>query len=357
MDDKDSKVEEKVLADKKAIGFFQRIYISIFKVEKYGEFLEEKPSTAIKYILLLVVLMTAIITFVKAIDLKILTQHANDFIVNEMKDFTFEDGILDFSEIQEKEDQDTGIYFLADTNAISQEKESEYIQKAFNQKYGILLFKEKMVFTIQGVSQEFPYNEYATNFDKVTKADLIEELDNTSMIQLIAVLSVTIYISLYLSIAISLVFNIILMAIFANIIVGFMAIPIKKGSALNISIYSFTLSNICNLIYNMVYNYTGFEIKYFNTMYMVVAYIYMIAALLIIKSDIIKKDIEVSKVVEIDKEKQEEQEYQEENPDEKEKDDNQDKGEGEEPKEKRKRGRPRKIRDPLEDREPDGSEI
>ena len=43
---------------------------------------------------------------------------------------------------------------------------------------------------------------------------------------------------------------------------------------------------------------TGFEIKYFGIMYNTISYIYLITAIILIKSDIIKKQTEFMRVVE-----------------------------------------------------------
>ena len=42
---------------------------------------------------------------------------------------------------------------------------------------------------------------------------------------------------------------------------------------------------------------TGYTVKYFNVLYMAIACIYVIAAILIIRSDIIKQQIELSKIM------------------------------------------------------------
>ena len=48
----------------KKLNFFQRIFVAIFKLEDYGIFLFEKLSNAIKYFLLLILLMTIVLGIV-----------------------------------------------------------------------------------------------------------------------------------------------------------------------------------------------------------------------------------------------------------------------------------------------------
>jgi Sec-independent protein translocase protein TatA len=57
--------------------------------------------------------------------------------------------------------------------------------------------------------------------------------------------------------------------------------------------------------------FTGFTIKYFEIAYNAIAYIYIITAMLMIKSDLIKQQIEVGKIVEEQKKVREEKKEQE----------------------------------------------
>lgn len=83
------------------------------------------------------------------------------------------------------------------------------------------------------------------------------------------------------------------------------------------SIHSLTLPIILNIIYvilNMVFN---IEISYFRTMYTSIAYIYLIASILIMKSDMIKRHQVISKIIEVqNKVKEETEKGLEENKDE-----------------------------------------
>ncbi len=64
------------------------------------------------------------------------------------------------------------------------------------------------------------------------------------------------------------------------------------------SIYSLTLSVILNCIYVVVNILTGFTIDYFSIVYDVLAYIYIVTAILIIKTDFIEQQRELIKIIE-----------------------------------------------------------
>lgn len=66
----------------------------------------------------------------------------------------------------------------------------------------------------------------------------------------------------------------------------------------NIATHCLTLPIVLNIIYFVVRGLTGFEIKYFQWMYTSISYIYMIVAILMIKTDLIKKQLELTKLQE-----------------------------------------------------------
>ena len=64
------------------------------------------------------------------------------------------------------------------------------------------------------------------------------------------------------------------------------------------SIYALTLPIILNIVYVLLNSFTGFTIQYFQIMYNLISYIYIIAAILIIKSDFNKTASDMIKVEE-----------------------------------------------------------
>ena len=93
------------------------------------------------------------------------------------------------------------------------------------------------------------------------------------------------------------------------------------------------LSIVLYLIYICVNITTGFTIKYFDLAYEIISYIYIITAILMIKSDLIKQQIEIGKIVEEQKKVREEKK-QEDNEEEKPKEDKEEKKEKKDKEEK-----------------------
>ena len=86
-------------------------------------------------------------------------------------------------------------------------------------------------------------------------------------------------------------------------IVGYLATIILKMkmryvAIFNMTIYALTLSTLLNILYIIINIFTNFTIQYFDIMYVTVATIYLLAAILIIKTELIKKQAEVMKIIE-----------------------------------------------------------
>ncbi len=103
-------------------------------------------------------------------------------------------------------------------------------------------------------------------------------------------------------------------------IIGFIAsritkILLKYKSIFTMSIYALTLPIILNCIYIVANTLTGFTIDYFSIVYNVIAYIYIITAILMIKTDFIEQQRELVKIIheqqKIEKEQENEKEPEE----------------------------------------------
>ena len=80
-------------------------------------------------------------------------------------------------------------------------------------------------------------------------------------------------------------------------------IKMNYKALFNMSIYAFTLPIILRTIYFAITTLTTFKIKYFDVMYVAIAYISLAAAIFIIKSNVIKQHLELMRIIEESKEK------------------------------------------------------
>lgn len=332
----------------KSKNFFSRVQYAVFKVEKYGDFIEEKPSVAIKYMLTLILIISLILTIMMTISFTNLAKKAENFIKNYLVDFTFENNKLNFSDIQEAYDNDEDFYFIADTKEISEEELNEYKNRASDAKISLILLSDKAILSTNNIFNEFTYSTLSSNMnlESLNKEKLIDALNNNGILKLGILMFGVTGLSLYFTEIVSVGMNIILLFIFGYLMCKIISVPLNAVNVFNISVYSITLSIILGFVYNFVNYFVHFEIPYFDTLYLLIAYIYVISAIFIIKSDLLKQKIELQKIVEVQKDVAKElQEQKEKEEEKKQKDD-----------EKKKDNEDNKEEEP-ENTEPDGSEI
>lgn len=105
------------------------------------------------------------------------------------------------------------------------------------------------------------------------------------------------------------------------IVARLVGMRIKYKSAFNIGIHALTLPLILQIIYISVNILIGFEVKYFQWMYTTISYIYVVVAILMIKTQFINQQIELMKIQleqeKVKKEMEQQEEPENENPEEK----------------------------------------
>lgn len=328
----------------KKLGFFKKVKIAIFNLEKYGLLVAENVKHSIKYLIILVLISSMCFGIVDIININNMINKGIDYIENQMPDFELKDGEILLERPVNAYDEEYGIKLISiNENTLT---DSE-LQKYKNDEKTIILLKDKIVLNAYGL-----YNEYSYNYLK--QVFNVEEINKKEFIDLYKELNVTTKISITMFISLSLAFFIVnfyetilyslIVALFGYFVAQIGRIRIKFSTSLTLAIYSLTLSTILNLIYIVQYNFTGFEIPYFEMVYLLIAYIYIVAAILIIKTDLINQVMQLQKIQE--EQKKTSQENNEEN------DPNMDKKKNE----KENKEEQTEEKDSFEN-EPDGSEI
>lgn len=346
----------------KKIGFFKRIKIAIFKLEDYGMFLGERTSVALNFFLILILLISLIISIVSSYNFYKMSNTAYSYIQNELPNFKYENNILKFEKNLEAYDYDYKfrLYINTDDN-VSEDILKTYKENMYSDDLGLVLLKDKAIYIFDGNVIEQTYQELFSDqylgqlgINFTNKQELVNSIQNIGFGTIINVYFVANFISIFINNVITNLGYLFVVAIFGYIAARFCGVRFKMSPMISLSVYSLTLSIILSGIYLVIYMLTGFIIKYFDVMYLLIAYVYIIAAILMIKYDLIKQSEELQKIIEVQKQVKKElndendkdsekPELKEKNPEEKNKED--DKGTKEE--------------EPVveENREPDGSEI
>lgn len=333
------------------IGFFERIKRSIFNVEKYGEFLLEKTRVSIKYFFLLTFIISVILSAVNTYHIAILVNKAFNYIKYEIPNFTYENGILNFESYAEGYDKDNDFYDIIDTNPeITDEAVESHIKKIKNYKAGIIFLSNEIILNQDGQLSEYTYEHNVMEVSQIDKEGLVNLIDTMGIQGVAITYFIAGVLATYLTNLIYYFADILMVCVFGYLVSRIVGIPLNLAKTLSLSIYSMTLSLILSMLYLVVYSFTDFVIEYFAVMYLIVAYIYIIAAILIIKSDLLKQQVELQKIYKVEAKVKKELEEQ------KNKDEEKDK-EKEDKKDEKKKEKEDEEDEPLVGREPDGSEI
>lgn len=134
------------------------------------------------------------------------------------------------------------------------------------------------------------------------RENIIENLKNEKSEFII----IAIGIAFLISNSIGTMVDVFILSAFGILTCAFAKIKMNYKALFNMSIYAFTLPIILRTIYFAITTLTTFKIKYFDIMYVAIAYISLAAAIFIIKSNVIKQHLELIKIIEESKEKIEE---------------------------------------------------
>ena len=333
-------------------SFFKRIKYAIFKLENYGEFILERTRLSVTYFLKLILLVSIIITAVSTYNFNIIVTKGFNYIKNELPDFNYSEGNLEFAENKEAYDEELDFYTIINTKSeLTDNIEEDLKNKVKDYELSLILLRDKIILTEYGQAVEYKYIDLEQQYgiEILNKQDLISILDSIGVFGINSTYFIASLLSIYIVNLITIVVDVLLVFAFGLIISKLCGVNMPSAKVLSISIYSLTLSILLSTIYSVIYSLTGFVIEYFDIMYLMVAYVYLIAAILIIKSDVIKQKMELQKIIEVQKQvkKEMEEQKQEENK----KNDKED-----DKKEKNKKDN-KEEEDPILNREPDGSEI
>ena len=126
--------------------------------------------------------------------------------------------------------------------------------------------------------------------------EVIDYINNVPKENIVITFFIVSTIYLFITYYIMSLIDVFLLSILGMITAKFARIRIKYMPLISLCIYALTLSITLNAIYILINCFSGFEIKYFQIMYNLISYIYVITAIFIIKSEIIKQETELAKI-------------------------------------------------------------
>ena len=290
------------MQQKVKFNIFRDIINSISKFEKYEEFATCKLKNSILYSLCLILICSIIISMI----LTIKSISVAKKIVNEFKEQVYsvdyendklvinDDNLVEINHFQ-------FINIIIDTSIDNtKDNNQEYVKNVENKENVIIFLKEECVIAnfISNEVHEYNYKEMQKDGVEINKIFIdmlnVKEIDYWMVGIIIFLLFVffTFVIEEF-----NFLLYAILFAIIGKITSIVLKVPLRFKENYNISTHALTLSTILQTIYILINVLLGFDIKYFYIMYMGVTDIYIITAILMIKTDLIKRKLEVDKIV------------------------------------------------------------
>ena len=294
----------------KNINFFKKVWYSITKFEKYPDMAAEGVYKAIKYITILMIVLSIFLTISSLIESKKMVTDLSQYIQDNIPDFSYQDGKVSMDIEQPillDNIQYNGIdYIIINPNLENDTDKDSY--KNENGKIGttVYFFKNQIILENKNENgekqtQEYTYQDFIQsytqeNITQFNKEELVDYLRSEKMNLFYIRYSMSIIIYLVLMNIIVGLLDSVELAVLGWITSLTARIKMRFTAIFNMAIYSLTLSIILNCIYVIINYFTDFTIEYFSIAYITIAYVYLAASIFIIKDDYLKKQEIVEKI-------------------------------------------------------------
>lgn len=308
----------------KKTNFFKEAFKSIKDLDKYEDFALETPGKAFKYFIKLIAIFCIIVSVFYTYNI---VKNMNEIYANlkdKLPDFSYSQGTLTMSSEEPVIIEDYNDVFgkiIIDTSITGNETE-----KYEEEKEGILILKDKCIILSNNAMGQvaYKYEDIAKNYNisDFTKQDVVNYVEGMNIVSICASIYFVIFIYLYIIYFMSIFMDVLLLSVLAFIISRISRIKLKYAPSFGIAVHAITLPVLLNLIYIVVNLLTGFQIKYFQLMYSTISYIYVIVAILMIKTDFINRQMELMKMAEEQEKVKEEMRKKEEEEKQKKKEEN-----------------------------------
>ena len=336
----------------KKLSFFKKVKLSILDFDGYQNLAAEKISRTIGYLVLIMLLFSVVISATYTFKGYQLVNQVKDYISTEIAEIQYENYELTIipnsgEAVTEINVEDVFPFkIILNTQEIDEEKIQESIDQLAKEENALLLLKDRLVLKSE-ISTKLLETSYKTisetyTINKLDKDETLAILSGPLVHQFMLLFFVTAIFYMFILYFSSILVDILLLFVLAYIVTRIAGLRLKYSAIYNIAAYSLTLPVLLNILYFVVNAFTGFTIRYFQIMYTAVASIYIITAILMIKSDVIKQQVELNRILEEQERVRQELKRQEEEKKEKEEQEKREKEREKQEKEKQKEEKKKK---------------
>ena len=332
--------------------FFKRLKDAIFNFDEYRTFIDEKVPVAIKYLSKLLIIFSLIVTITITIKMAQAINDGKEYIQKEIPNFKIEENTLTID--GENKKYITGYDDYIGIVINSEVQDIEQIEEANNYQRIIAFLKEKVVIKDEnGMQNVMTYKSLYENNELgvKNKQDILNILSGNKIIVFYVVFIPLCMIYIYIIYTLRILFDIFLISLVGFLLSRILGMRLQYGKVFSISVYSLSLSIVLYIFYIMSNLLLNFNIVYFDIAYRLIAYVYIITALFIIRADLIKQSMELNKIIQVQKEVRKELEEKEEEEQKKKEEKKEEKN-----KEKKEETKKEKSKKEKSDEEPQGNQ-
>lgn len=324
MNEEKQKEEVKKTIKEEPVGFFKKLWYSIVKIEKYPNMAAQGLGKAISYMAKIVAILAVVLCLGMVYQANGMVKEGIEYLQNEFPEFSYKDGILNVESeeriVISEEDSVTGRTII-DTKTEDEQVINGYINEVTEAGDGVIVLKDRVIVKSSAVAGTISY-DYKQTFEPMgltefNKENVIEYASGSQIASLYVSIFLTIFVYAFLMYFLTTLSNAIILSLFGYITTLLARIKMRFVAIFNMSAYALTLSTILNMIYIGINIFVPFNMEYFQVMYIAVAAIYIVAAILILKTEFIKQQFELMKIAEaeeiVKKEMQEKENQEREN--------------------------------------------
>ncbi len=286
-------------------GFFQKVWNSITKIEKYPDMAAEGLGRAFTYICKVVAILAIVLCLGTMYQTYHMLQEGMQYLKNEFPEFSYHEGVLEVSteeKITISEDDSYVGRTIIDTKTEEEQVINQYINEIEKSGSGVIILKDKVILKNGSIAGTINY-QYRELLDQMgisqfTKQTVIDYVNSSQVIALYVSVFITIFVYSFIMYLLTTLSNAIFLSIFGYLTTWIARIKMRFLAIFNMSIYALTLSIFLNMLYIAVNIFIDFNMEYFQVMYVAVAAIYLVAAIFILKTEFVKQQVELMKILE-----------------------------------------------------------
>ncbi len=313
------KSEERVVT---SYSFLNTLKVSIFQFDKYHEIMQQRTRKMLVFLFEIIVLVALIITGAVILRLNNTYDYAYKFAKDNLPNFTITKEGFNM-DIEEPLIYKNSEYFNSTVIFDNNTENKKYLDEA-NQNNSIYLIftKNSLVFKIPGtLTTEYKFadmfadktkstnkvsNEVTTTENaventvenvattettenkreqKIDKEYILKLFNEETMRQTFGKLALYLFLLLFLSLMVISLINIFALSVLGYVFARIIKMPFKYRNVFNMAISASTLPTILLCTYMVINILTGFVIEKFDILYALISYIYLGAAILILRSN------------------------------------------------------------------------